>query len=247
MNEGKPRNVVHWAAVIGGILIAAAIIALYTPWVNIFDLHRIVVKGNYYTSVEQIRDSSGIKEGVNLLRAPLIDARTSLVQLPWIMDVTFRRLYPHTLEITVQERAPVALVVDRNNSSQAMVVGEDGVIVGYTKEVGSELVRLNGVGVSEGALGRRVIDLDIVHVLDYLRARDLGSEVFASIDFSDPSAVRMYTNDEGEIILGSLSQIEDRIDELEALLNTVKLESYRIIDLRFGGEAILVPRKVVNR
>lgn len=247
MNEGKPRNVLHWAAVIGGILIAAAIIVLYAPWVHIFDLHRIVVRGNYYTSVEQIRDGCGVQRGVNLWRVSLRQARDCLVKLPWVMDVSFRKLFPHTLEISVHERAPVALVVDPSDPSRAMVLGEDGVVIGYTEEVNSDFVWLSGVPVSETVLGRRIVDLDIVNTLDYLRSRGMGSTLFPRIDFSDPSAVIMYTTDEGEVILGPLSQIEERIDELAALLNTVELESYQMIDLRFGGEARLVPRKVVNR
>jgi cell division protein FtsQ len=247
VNEGKPGKVLHRAAVIGGILIAAAIIVLYTPWVRVFDLRRIVVKGNYSTPVEQIRDSSGIQEGVGLLRAPLTRARDLLLQLPWVMEVNFRRLFPHTLEVTVRERSPIALITDHNQSKRPIVLGEDGVIIGYTQEVSSDFVWLTGVTISEAASGRKTVTSDIVDAVCSLDRQGLGSDLFPRIDFSDPDAVIMYTSDEGEVILGPLSQIEDRIDELAALLNTIELENYQTIDLRFGGEAILVPRKVVNR
>ena len=247
MKEGEPRSAVRWAAVIGGILIAAAIIALYTPWVRIFDLRKIVIQGNYYTSAAEIKDGSGIEDRVNLLRAPLKQARTLLSQLPWIMDASFRRILPHTLEITVCERNPIALVVDPSNASRLMVLGEDGVIVGYAKNTSLDFICIGGVAIASTPLGKRVVDTDVVQTVAYLLKRGLRRDLFPRIDFSDSSAVTMYTVDEGEIVLGPLSEIEDRIDELTALLDTIDLASYQTIDLRFGGEARLVPRKVVNR
>lgn len=247
MNEGKPRSAVRWAAVIGGILIAAAIIALYTPWVHIFDLREIVVKGNYYTSVAEVKDACGIQDGINLLRAPLNQARTLLLQLPWIMNVSFRRILPHTLEITIRERDPIALVVDPADESRLMVLGEDGVIVGYAVDSSLDFMCIVGVAIASTPSGRRVVDKDVVKTVAYLRKRGLGRDLFPRIDFSNLHAITMYTVDEGEIMLGPIADVEDRIDELIALLETIDLASYQTIDLRFGGEARLVPRKVVNR
>ena len=246
MNEGEPRNAVRWAAVIGGILIAAAIIALYAPWVRIFDLRKIVVIGNYYTPVAQIKDRCGIKDGANLLRAPIKRGRISLLQLPWIMEASLRRILPHTLEITVYERDPIALVVDPTDSSRTMVLGEDGVIVGYAKDASSQFVRASGVSLRSVSSGKVVVDAEVIRALNYMHLRGLGSDLFPRIDFSDSNIITMYTVDEGEIVLGPLSVVEERIDELKALLETIDLADYQTIDLRFGGEARLVPRKVVN-
>jgi hypothetical protein len=247
VNEGESRSAVRWAAVIGGILIAAAIIALYTPWVRIFDLRKIVVRGNYYTSAVAVKDGSGIQDRVNLLRAPLKQARTLLLQLPWIMDVSFHRILPHTLEIIVRERNPIALVVDPSNESRLMVLGEDGVIVGYAKDSSLNFMCISGVAIASTPSGKKAVNSDVVQTVVYLRKRGLGRDLFPRIDFSNLSAIIMYTVDGGEVMLGPISDIEDRIDELTALLETIDLASYQTIDLRFGGEARLVPRKVVNR
>lgn len=246
MNEGEPRNAVRWAAVIGGILIAAAIIALYTPWVRIFDLRKIVVKGNYYTLAAQIKDSCGIQDGINLLRAPLKQGRVALLQLPWIMDASLRRVLPHTLEITVRERKPIALVIDPSDPNRLMVLGEDGVIVGYAKDATPGFVHACGVSLQSLASGKVIVKADVLRTLNYLRLQGLGSDLFPRVDFSDASAITLYTVDGGEVVLGPSGEIEERIDELKALLKTIELADYQTIDLRFGGEARLVPRKVVN-
>lgn len=154
MKEGEPKRAVRWAAVIGGILIAAAIIALYTPWVRIFDLREIVVSGNHYTSAAEVRDATGIQDGVNIVRASLKQARASLLQLPWVMDASLRRVFPHTIAISVRERKPIALVLD-SHLERLMILGEDGVIVGYTKDEGADYVRVNGVSLSRRLQGDR--------------------------------------------------------------------------------------------
>ena len=246
MKEGEPKRAVRWAAVIGGILIAAAIIALYTPWVRIFDLREIVVTGNHYTSAAEVRDATGIQDGVNIVRASLKQARASLLQLPWVMDASLRRVFPHTIAISVRERKPIAVVLD-SHLERLMILGEDGVIVGYTKDEGADYVRVSGVSLSRTASGRQTVSEDVMRTLNYLRERGLGRDLFPSIDFSDPAAITMHTADDGEVVLGPLSETKDRIDELVALLDTIDLAAYKMIDLRFGGEARLVPRKVVNR
>jgi len=163
------------------------------------------------------------------------------------MNVSFRRILPHTLEITIRERDPIALVVDPADESRLMVLGEDGVIVGYAVDSSLDFMCIVGVAIASTPSGRRVVDKDVVKTVSYLRKRGLRRDLFPRIDFSNLHAITMYTVDEGEIMLGPIADVEDRIDELIALLETIDLASYQTIDLRFGGEARLVPRKVVNR
>ena len=127
-----------------------------------------------------------------------------------------------------------------------MVLGEDGVIVGYAENASPGFVRASGVAVQSVASGRMIVSVDVLKTLNYLRLQSLGADLFPRVDFSDASAITLYTVDEGEVVLGPSGEIEERIDELKALLKTIDLADYQTIDLRFGGEARLVPRKVVN-
>ncbi len=248
MNEGKPRRrAVGWAVIIGGVLIAAAIIALYTPWLRLFDLQEIVVRGNYYTSTQEIKERAGFVVGSNVFRAPIDRARARLVELPWVKSVSIHRVFPHTIEIKVLERAPIVTLVDPSNPSRILLIGEDGVIIGDADSNYKPLLSITGAPISGDNPGERIVDTGITQTLAYLYETGLTTSLFQRIDFSNPDMITMNTKDGVEVVLGAVDGISSRIDELNALLKTLDLAAYQRIDLSFGGEAILVPRKVVNR
>jgi hypothetical protein len=47
--------------------------------------------------------------------------------------------------------------------------------------------------------------------------------------------------------LGDMAHTQDRLAALKALCGEIGINGYELIDIRFGGEATLVPRKVVRR
>ncbi len=242
MNEGEPkRDVVRWVVIIGGVLIAAAAIALYAPCLYLLDLRDIEVNGNHYISTEEIEYVAGFSIGENLLTAPIDRARTALSSLPWVKDISIKRLYPHTLVITVQERAPIA-VTAVPHERRLLVIGEGGIIVQRTTEMNPQALAVFGADLTGADLGSYFVDNRVTATLEYIYKKDFEDGILRRIDFSDPTRVTLQGEGDVTIILGTLDGIEKRIDAAAALLDTIDLAKYRSIDLRFGGEAILVPR-----
>ncbi len=231
---------------IGGVLIAAAVVVLYAPWLGFFDLREIVVKGNYRLSREEIVAASGFRVGSNLLRMPVRHALKVISELPWAKQVSIRRVFPHTAEINIRERAPIAAMSDPEGENSLLVVAEEGVIVQRVSEVTSPILSIRGAHLTGAAPGARLANPGVIVALERFHQRGLNADTFLLADFSDPSAVMLYTQDGLEVVLGPVDGIEARIDALAALLGTLNLADYRSIDLRFGGEATLVPRKVVK-
>jgi cell division protein FtsQ len=231
VNEGEPkRDVFRWVVIIGGVLIAAAAIALYAPCLYLLDLRDIEVNGNHYISTEEIEYVAGFSIGENLLTAPIDRARTALSSLPWLKDISIKRLYPHTLVITVRERAPIA-VTAVPHERRLLVIGEGGIIVQRTTEVDPQALAVFGADLTGADLGSCFVDNRVTATLEYIYKKDF-------------EGTRVTLQGEGDvtIMLGTLDGIEKRIDAAAALLDTIDLAKYRSIDLRFGGEAILVPR-----
>lgn len=248
MREGElKRSAVYRAVVIGGVLIAAAIIALYSPWLGLFKLREIVVEGNNHLAKEEIVRTSGLCLGCNLLRMPVHRAVEAISKLPWVREVFIRRVYPHKAEIIVQERSPIAVISDPEDENSLLVVGEGGVLVQRVSEGVSATLVVRGADLTGSNPGARLTDRGIIAALEHLHRRALTAGPFHLADFSNPSAIMLYTTDELEVNLGPIDGIQVRIDALAELLQTLNQADYRSIDLRFGGEAILVPRKVVNR
>lgn len=250
MREGEPkpkRRAIYRVAVIGGILIAAAIITLYTPWLRLFDLREIVVRGNCHISTEEIKHLAGFRIGDSLLRTPVSRALKALMGLPWVKAVSIQRIFPHRLEIVIRERAPVAVVSDPAGGDSLLVIGEGGVIVKQTTDEAPSTLLATGVNLTGGSPGAQLVDEKVTVALECIYRKGLSEGPFHLIDFSDPSSVTLHGEGELKVALGPVDGIGPRIDALAALLLTIDLPEYRSIDLRFGGEAILVPRKVVNR
>jgi hypothetical protein len=135
---------------------------------------------------------------------------------------------------------------DPEGENSLLVVGEGGVIVQRVSEGTSPILSIRGAHLTGAAPGARLTDPRVIVALERFHQRGLNAGAFHLADFSDPSAVMLYTQDGLEVVLGPVDEIETRIDALAALLETLNLADYRSIDLRFGGEATLVPRKVVK-
>jgi cell division protein FtsQ len=232
--------------IVGGAL-AAAIVILYTPWLPFFDLREIVVTGNRHTTTETIERVAGFCKGDNLLRLPVRRASQALLDLPWIKEVTIHRSYLHEVRIVVEERIPIALTPCPNGDGQLqLVIAEGGVIVQKVSDCPS-LTTATGIVLTGDSPGARLNDARVIQALEYLHRRALNDGAFYLADFSNPSCVLLRHTTGLEVALGPVQDIQSRIDALVALLETLDPKEYQHIDLRFGEEAVLVPRKVVNR
>ena len=159
MREGElKRSAVYRAVVIGGVLIAAAIIAVYSPWLGLFKLREIVVTGNTHLATEEIVRTSALRLGISLLRLPVHRAADAISGLPWIREVSIRRVYPHKAEIVVRERCAVAVIPDPEDENSLLVVGDGGVLVQRGAEGVSAILMVCGVELTGSEAGARLTD-----------------------------------------------------------------------------------------
>ena len=231
----------------GGVVIAAATIILYTPWVPLLDLREIAVRGASYIPQEEILRAAGFKVGENLLRLRVLRAGQAVARLPWVEHVAIRRAFLHGVTITVEEREPIAAVVDPLGGGRLLVLGEGCVLVqDATQDLRPPLI-VRGAPFAAYEAGERLQDKDMADALERLHRLGLTQGLFQLVDFTNPFSVTLQGSNDLTIYLGELGKIALRIDALGALLQTIDPSKYRSMDLRYGGEAVLVPRKVVNR
>jgi len=96
----------------GLIVLSAALIFFHDliTQVSYFKAKTIVVEGNRQLSRELVLEQAQIRIGESVLALNLNVARKRLVGHPWIVDATVKRQLPDTVEIRIQEEAPLALV-----------------------------------------------------------------------------------------------------------------------------------------
>ncbi len=241
MKEGKTRRrAASRVAIVGGVLITAAAIALYTPWLGLFGLREIAVSGNRRVSAEAIARAANLRRGMSLFAIRSSYVSSNVASLPWIRDVTVRREFPHRLSIQVLERAAVAWIHPPSDGP-CLTIAEGGVIAAEGCDENQEgLLELIGASVSGEVPGAVLVDVRVSELVDAVHALALSDTHFHRIDVSDPSSIVLDAESGLRVLLGAIDTHARRIEQLVALSRRIDLEAYRQIDLRLEGEATLV-------
>jgi len=245
VKEGNTaRKAGSWTVVGGGLLITAAVIALFNPRFGILDLREVVVQGNHATSAAEIVSASELARGQNLLTLSVRSVRARVSTLPWIKSVSVRRSLPHALMISVEERNPICWM---GTDNQCLVLGEGGVVVSGDCALASRLPEIVGGVVDAARAGGRLVDHRMIDGIEQILHASLPGLLIRRIDVSDVGSIRLETEQGVRVLLGGLTTVGERLVALAALCQRFDMGEYDTIDLRFGGEAVLAPRKAVKR
>ena len=226
---------------VGGVLITAAAIALCTPWFGLVDLREVVITGNHYAAAADLVSLAGLQRGQSLLATSLRRVSADILRHPWVKNVLVRRRLPHSLVIQVQEIREVAWMSSPSNEG-CLTLGEGGVLVSTDCLRSAAMIELRGARLPGGGVGDVLPDEEIADLIDALQGGVLASLGTQLIDLTNPDSVELRTRSGLRVLLGDMNEVLLRLDSLEALCRSLDVEDYEVIDLRFGGEATLVPR-----
>jgi cell division protein FtsQ len=235
---GSASKTLGWGIVIGGVLIAAAVVALYSPSLCLFDLRTFSIEPGAHLSRDAIRNLAGVGIGRNLLRISLGSVRERIASSPWVRTVHVARRLPHTLEIRVVERLPLASVAIPEDDLWS-VIAEDGVAVARSAEPSADLLIAEGLSWTADPT---TIGPSELAILTQLRHEDLRPPTFEVVDFEDPLNITLRGEEGPTVSLGPLPRAVRNVTALGALLDSIPAKDYQTIDLTYEGEAILVPR-----
>ena len=245
MKEGntKRQNAV-WVFISGGVLIAAVIIALYTPWFQFCDVREVVVSGNQNATAADLVSLSQLHRGQTIFSIPVTLVRRRLEEHPWVKHASVRRVFPHTIQLVVEERHVIAWLQHPSENSR-MAVAEGGVIVGRDESITSSL-ELIGAAASGWERGDRILDSRVAELVAVLSSNVCQLAV-RSVDVTDLRSIELILENDTRLLLGDMAQTQNRLAALSMLCREIEIDGYELIDVRFGGEATLVPRKAVRR
>jgi len=238
VKEGKNRRKIAFrTVVVGGVLISAAAIALYTPWLGLFGLRAITVSGNQRVSAETIGQAAALVRDRPLLTISrsLVSAR--VCEIPWIRSARVHRVFPNTLRIEVTERVPVARVLHADGCA---TLADGGVVVEGDCADSVPNLDLVGARLSHVLPGGRLHDQRVSSLIDLLRISALSDMHFRRIDVTDPSSVVLDAESGLRVLIGAIDSYAQRLARLVVLSRELDVSAYREIDLRLEGEATLV-------
>ena len=119
----------------------------------------LIVEGVHYASSSQVRHVFADDFGRSLFLVPIQARREQLLQIDWVEAATVSKIWPNTLKVSIQERAPVAFVQlppnRKDGASQFALIDKDGYILRPKVAAKFTLPVVTGVRESEPVETRR--------------------------------------------------------------------------------------------
>ena len=244
--EGKAwRRRAIVAVVVGGVLTTAAISVFYIPSLGFFDLREVVISGNRRATAAEIVSLSKLARGQSLFGLSLSRVASRIEQHPWVREAQLVRDVPHAIRILVTEREEIAWM--SLSEGGCLLLGDGGIIVSSDCNAPTSLIEIRGAVLVDSVPGSRLADVRISELVEWLQQEDLHSLHASVLNVSDLASIELIAEDGLRVQLGDIEGIDERVEALVALGRSVDFRDYELIDLRFGGEATLVPRKAVRR
>jgi len=242
-----------WRSVVAGVIKYGILLSLvvylathatgFLSTSALLRIDRVVTSGNQRISSEAIRDILDGLRGENILFTDLDEWRRKLVASPWIRDASFKRSLPSTIEVVVQERAPIAI---GRMSGRLYLVDERGAQI---DEYGPQYSNLDlpivdgfsgksqdqKIDDARGALAARLIMA--------LRQKPAVANRLSQVDVSDVHNVTILLSDDPAALrVGDdhfLARVESYLSLSSALHDRVPEIDYA--DLRFDGRVYVRP------
>ena len=256
----KPaRRRAVWRSIVVGAIKYAVLLSLAALAVTrtrdflstsaLLQIDRIEPSGNQRISSDAIREILEGLHGENILFAVLDAWRARLMESPWVRDASFKRSLPSSIDVVVQERAPIA--IGRMGGRLYLVDERGSSIDEYGPQYSSlDLPIVDGfsgksqdrkVDDARGALAARLVMA--------LRQKPAVANRLSQVDVSDVhNASILLSDDPAELRVGDdhfLARVESYLSLSSALRERVPEIDY--VDLRFDGRVYVRPLGKIPR
>jgi cell division protein FtsQ len=191
------RSARPWLLAVGalGLVVVGVWTVFFSSWLA---TEQVDVGGTTIVSSDEVLKAAEIDLGTPLVRVDLDAARDRIEALPAVDWATVHRSWPHTIEITVKERVPLATVPRRG---QWLAMDDEGVLFRPTpiRDAGLPIVAL-ARGADESA--RQEVASVVAALPDDLMAqtRRVRAQTMDSItlNLADGRSVRWGSADESQ-------------------------------------------------
>ena len=218
------------------LVVSAAVLAVFV-YVPIFTLNEIRLDGAKYLTQEDI-----MKIGEIYMGEPLFKLETDVVQSRLskdlrIEEVSVRRRLPHTLEIKIKERSPLAMIkcdygyldLDRN-----------GVVLDSYKDLKTmQIPMITGAAVRDLYIGDEVEDETVKKILSFLQMLNADSlNRLSEISIVDGDYIVMFSATEKpvQIRIGKLERLKEKARLTEDFLRDLESNPHEVeyVDFNFA-------------
>jgi len=240
--QGRPQK--RWNAVEGIFFILVVLVTGYVLLRSpLFEVNRILVRGNQFLSEDKIRSVAAIGTGLNIFQADLATAASNLKTVPMIKEARVSRALPSTIVITVTERIPLGLLPAGGGFIE---VDGEGV---YLQQAGPGVPGLpviTGLSFALPAPGQVVQAEGLKEALAVIGG--LPGELVAGLSevhVEKDGQIIMYTADGIQCRFGQAAEIQEKGAVLSQLIVELRKQGARVkyIDLSCAGQPVVYYKK----
>ena len=207
-----------------------------------FKVDHISTSGNQRVSSDTVRAMLSGLRGENILFADLERWRTTLLESPWVRDVSFRRSLPSTVEVLVHERTPIAI---GRVGGRLFLVDERGASIDEygPQYVGLDLPIVDGLASGKGDTMDQERAALAARLIVAIRQKPAIADKLSQVDVTDlHNATVLLNNDAAQLRVGDTRFLE-RIESYLSLSATLhqRVPNIDYVDLRFDGRVYVKP------
>ncbi|MDF7807387.1 FtsQ-type POTRA domain-containing protein [Pontiellaceae bacterium B12219] len=125
-----------------------------------FEIQHLVISCDGKLPEDYIRETSGLREGMNLWELSFPEIEENLLSVSRIESVYLERQLPHTLIVKVKERVPVARITGKRVTKYPFMVDRYGYVLPHRRSLAS-LPLIQGLDMDDIPLGEPLGNVDV--------------------------------------------------------------------------------------
>ncbi|OPY57704.1 MAG: Cell division protein DivIB [Pelotomaculum sp. PtaU1.Bin035] len=205
----------------------------------LFEVHRILVRGNQFLIEDKIRSVADINAGVNIFKLNLATVAKNLKTIPMIKEVQVTRVLPSTVLVTIKERRPLGLLA---TGEGCIEVDEEGIYLQKTGAGAPGLPVITGIKAdvpSPGEILKAERLEDALEVISGMPGEVIGK--LSEVHVDQDGQIKIYTLEGTQCRFGPATEVKEKSAVFAQLLKELSKQGAKVkyIDLSSTGTPVV--------
>ena len=210
------------------LVVSAAVLSFFV-YVPFFTLNEIRLEGAKYLTEEDILRIGDIYMGEQLFKLETDVVQSRLSKDVRIEEVSVRRRLPHTLEIKIKERRPLATIICNYGY---LDLDHNGTIIDSYKAIKTmQIPMITGAAVRDLYIGDTIDDETVKKILEFLeRLNEETLNMLSEIAIVEADYIVMYTATDRavQIRIGKLERLDEKARLTEDFLRDLETNPHPV-------------------
>ncbi len=227
----KRRRLTPFLIVVSVFLFAAAV---YLCLTMLFNVDRIIIKGNTLYDELDLIETSGIEKGENLFEVDTAYAENKLYSVyNYVEEVEVKRSFPNAVTITIVEATPFSVIEEADGYTLVSAGGK--VLERGLEEVPKGMLSVRGVSTvtnTEDNAKRMELMKKIIGAM-----QELEMEKYVFLDLTDTLEITMIYDNRVKVSLGNELEIPYKLQFADSVISEkLPKTGYQFVDASVPGK-----------